>query len=259
MTAVDVHAVMDGLADAPAIVLSPSLGTTTVMWDPLLPALAHRFRIIRYDPRGHGASPVPRGPYTIDDLADDLAALLDRLGIAKAHIAGVSLGGMTAMAFAAAHPQRVGRLVLACTSAQLGPPQGWAERAATVRARGTVAVAEAVVARWVTPAYAAANPDVMHRLRQLVVDTPDEGYAACCDAIERMDLRDRLPAVSAPTLVIAGAQDPATPCEHAERIVAGIPDARLALLDPAAHLAIVEQPRAFTELVLEHVTDGSSP
>jgi 3-oxoadipate enol-lactonase len=166
---------------------------------------------------------------------------------------------MTAIAFAAANPDRVGRLVLACTSAYLGAPEAWAERAARVRAGGTSAVADAVVSRWVTPAYAAANPDVVARLRQLLVDSPDDGYVASCGAIERMDLRDRLPAIAAATLVIAGAQDLAIPPVHADRIVARIPNARLAILDPGAHLANVEQPAAFANLLIEHLRDGSFP
>jgi 3-oxoadipate enol-lactonase len=255
---VDLHAVADGPADAPPLVLGPSLGTSTAMWEPQVPALTEHFRVIRYDARGHGASPVPPGPYEIDDFATDLAALLDRLGIARAHIAGISLGGMTAIAFAAAHPQRVDRLVLACTSAHLAAPAAWADRAAKVRAGGTSAIADPVVARWVTPAYAADNPEVVARLRQLLVNSPDDGYAASCGAIERMDLRDRLPAITAPTLVIAGAQDLAIPSEHAERIVAALPNARLAILDPGAHLPNVEQPEAFANLVIEHLRDGSS-
>lgn len=258
MTATDVNATIDGDPDAPPIVLSPSLGTSIAMWDPVVVALAERFRVIRYDPRGHGLSPVPPGPYEIDDLAADLLALLDRLNIVATHIVGISIGGMTAMAFAAAHPDRVDRLVLACTSAQLGPPQQWADRAFTVRESGTVAVADAVVARWLTPAYVAVHPEVLSGLRDQLVHTPADGYAACCGAIERMDLRDRLPSITAPTLVIAGAQDAATPREHAERIVAGIPNAKLAVLDPAAHLAPVEQPAAFTDLVVSHLSKDAS-
>jgi 3-oxoadipate enol-lactonase len=259
VTAVDLHAVIDGPSDAPPLVLGPSLGTTAAMWEPQVPTLAEHFRVIRYDARGHGASPVPPGPYTIDDFADDLLELLDRLGIDAAHIAGISLGGMTAMAFAAAHPARVNRLVLACTSAHLAAPEAWADRAAKVRADGTSAIADAVVARWTTPAYAAAHPEVMARLRQLLVDSPDDGYVAACGAIERMDLRDRLPAIAAATVVIAGAQDLAIPPVHAERIVAGLPKARLAILDPGAHLANIEQPEAFANLLIEHLRDGNSP
>ena len=258
MTAIDVNATIDGDPDAPPVVLSPSLGTSIAMWDPIVAALAERFRVIRYDPRGHGLSPVPPGPYEIDDLADDLLTLLDRLGIDAAHIVGISIGGMTAMAFAAAHPDRVDRLVLACTSPHLGPAQQWADRAFAVREGGTVAVADAVVARWLTPAYVAAHPEVLSGLRDQLVHTPADGYAACCRAIERMDLRDRLPSITAPTLVIAGAQDAATPREHAERIVAGMSNASLAVLDPAAHLAPVEQPATFADLVVSHLSKDAS-
>jgi 3-oxoadipate enol-lactonase len=259
VTAIDLHAVIDGPTDAPPLVLGPSLGTTAAMWEPQLPVLAERFRVIRYDARGHGSSPVPPGPYTIDDFADDLLQLLDRHGVDAAHIAGISLGGMTAMAFAAAHPERVHRLVLACTSAHLAAPEAWADRAAQVRAGGTSAIADAVVSRWATPAYAAAHPEVMTRLHSLLVNSPDDGYVASCGAIERMDLRDRLPGIAAPTLVIAGAQDLAIPPVHAEDIVARLPNARLALLDPGAHLANIEQPDAFANLVIEHLSDGSGP
>jgi 3-oxoadipate enol-lactonase len=259
VSAVDLHATIDGPSDAPPLVLGPSLGTTTAMWEPQVEALSQHFRVIRYDARGHGASPVPPGPYTIDDFADDLLKLLDRLGIESAHIGGISLGGMTAMAFAAAHPERVDRLVLACTSAHLAAPEAWADRAAKVRAGGTSAIADAVVARWVTPTYAAAHPDVIARLHQLLVDSPDDGYVASCGAIERMDVRERLPGIAAQTLVIAGAQDLAIPPVHAERIAAGIADARLAVLDPGAHLANIEQPEAFANLLIEHLQDGNLP
>jgi 3-oxoadipate enol-lactonase len=258
MSAVHLHAVVDGPADAPPLVLGPSLGTTVAMWEPQVPVLAEHFRVIRYDARGHGASPAPSGPYTIDDFAEDLIQLLDRHGVDAAHIAGISLGGMTAMAFAAAHPERVKRLVLACTSAHLAAPEAWADRAAKVQAGGTAAIADAVVSRWTTPAYAAAHPGVMTRLHQLLADSPDDGYIASCGAIERMDLRDRLPGITAPTLVIAGAQDLAIPPIHAERIVAGIAGARLAVLDPGGHLPNIEQPEAFADLVIEHLQDGTS-
>jgi 3-oxoadipate enol-lactonase len=211
--------------------------------------------VVRYDPRGHGASPVPPGPYELADLAGDVVALLDRLGVEAADFCGLSLGGMTGMALAAAHPHRVRRLVLCCTSAQLGPPSMWADRAATVRRHGTAAIADAVVSRWVTPGYAARHPDVVADLRAMVAAVPDEGYAACCGAVERMDLRDLLPGITARTLVIAGEQDPATPPAHAELIAAGVPDARVAVLSPAAHLANVEQPEAVTRLILDHLTD----
>src|SRR4051812_5088004 len=251
MIEVAVHHRVDGPPDAPALLLINSLGADLSMWEPQLPALGARFRVIRYDARGHGRSPVPPGRYALDDLGRDALDLLDRLGVARAHVCGLSLGGMTAMWLATHAPGRVDRLVLCCTSAQLGPPAAWAGRAATVRAGGTAAVAGAVVARWVTPGFAAAHPEVVRRLRDMVAATPATGYAGACAAIEEMDLRPGLPRISAPTLVLAGAGDPATPPEHGAAIAAAIPGARLQVLAPAAHLATLEQPDTANRLILE--------
>lgn len=248
-----VHHVVTGAADAPPLVLSNSLGADLRMWDPQAEALAERFRLVRYDTRGHGASPVPDGPYTIDHVGQDLIALLDHLEIERAHWAGLSLGGMTGMWLAVNAPERLDRLVLLCTSARLGPAETWRERAETVRAQGTEAVADAGVGRWLTERFRAEHPDTAAWLRDMIAATPDAGYAACCAVIEHMDLTGGLGSISAPTLVIAGAQDPATPPEHAERIAAAVPDARLEVLDPAAHLASVEQPEAVTRLIIEHL------
>lgn len=252
MTAVEVAWEMDGPPDAPVVVLSNSLGSTRSMWDPQVPALARRFRVLRYDHRGHGDSPAPPGPYSLDDLGGDVLALLDGLDIPRAHLCGLSLGGMAAMWVAARAPQRVERLVLCCTAHRL-EPGAWAERAATVRRHGTGAVAESVVGRWFTPAFAAANPEAVRAARATVEATPAEGYASCCDAIRTMDLSGDLARIEAPTLVVAGAQDPATPPECARRIAAGIPDARCAVLESAAHLANVERAREVTALLLGHL------
>jgi 3-oxoadipate enol-lactonase len=238
MGAVPVSYVVDGPPDAPPLLLSSSLGATADMWEPQL-ALADRFRIVRYDHRGHGRSPVPPGRYELADLGADALALLDRLEIDKAHLAGLSLGGMVAMWVAAHAPDRVDRLVLMSTSAKLGPPQAWAERAAAVRAGGTGAVAANVVGRWFTPEYASAHPEVVGRFRDMIAASPPDGYAACCGAIERMDLEPELARIRAATLVIAGSDDPATPPVHAERIAAGIGGATLEMLPGTAHLANV--------------------
>jgi 3-oxoadipate enol-lactonase len=248
-----VHHVVTGPADAPPLVLSNSLGADLRMWDPQAETLAERFRLVRYDTRGHGGSPVPDGPYAIDHLGQDVLALLDHLEIERAHFAGLSLGGMTGMWLAINAPERLERLVLLCTSANLGPAETWRERAETVRAQGTEAVADAGVGRWLTERYRQEHPDIATRLRDMIAATPDAGYAACCAVIEHMDLTGGLAGISAPTLVIAGAQDPATPPEHAERIVAAVPDSRLEVLDPAAHLANVEQPETVTRLIREHL------
>ncbi|MCU1685036.1 MAG: 3-oxoadipate enol-lactonase [Amycolatopsis sp.] len=255
---VEVHRVVEGQPGGEAVVLSGSLGSDLRMWDSQAKALSdHGFRVIRYDHRGHGDSPVPPGPYSLGELAGDLFALLDSLDVARAHIVGLSLGGMTGMWAGAHSPDRVASLVLCCTSAKLGPAEMWADRALTVRARGTGSIAEAVVARWLTPAYAEANPDRVSYFQEMVTATPDDGYAECCGAIERMDLTADLAAITAPTLVIAGAEDRATPPEHGRRIAAGIPDARLEIVDGAAHLGNVEQPSAFIDLILGHLKSSS--
>jgi len=250
---VAVHHVAEGPEDAPVLVLSPSLGSTLEMWERQAAALSDAFRVVRYDHRGHGRSPVPPGPYALADLGADLLALLDVLGAERAHLCGLSLGGMTAMWVAEHAPERVDRLVLCCTSAALGPAETWADRAATVREHGTGALAPAVVARWFTPAWRAGHPDEVARFEAMVAATPAEGYAGACAAIETMDIAGGLAAIAAPTLVIAAAQDPSTPPEHGRAIAAAVPSARFELLEPAAHLSAWERPDAVSTLIREHL------
>ena len=258
MTAVRVHFVEDGPAHAPVVLLAGSLGSTLEMWDPQTAALSPLFRVVRYDARGHGRSPVPPGPYALDDLVDDAVALLDRLAVERASVVGLSLGGMVAMRLAAREPHRVERLAVLCSSALLGPAQGWTDRAALVRRLGTSAVAGDVVGRWFTPGFAARNAHVVARMRDMVRDTPAEGYASCCEAIAAMDLRRDLPRVCAPTLLMGGAADPATPPEHLAVIAAGIPDSRQVVLPDAAHLASWEQSAAVNAALLVHLLSGPS-
>jgi 3-oxoadipate enol-lactonase len=253
MTPVDVHAVVTGKADGPVVVLLNSLGSTHRMWDAQLDALDERFLVVRYDTRGHGESPVPEGPYSIDDLADDVVALLDGLGIARAHLVGLSLGGMTAMRLAARNPERVDRLVLLCTGAQLPPAGAWTDRAATVRAHGSSVVAQDVVGRWFTPAYLDTHPEAGRAYRDMVASTSAEGYAGCCEAIAKLDLQRDLSAIQAPTIAIAGADDPATPPARLEEIAAVIANARLLVVDHAAHLANVERPDVITPALISHL------
>jgi 3-oxoadipate enol-lactonase len=251
MTAVEVDYTLDGSEDAPVVVLSNSLGATRAMWDPQLPALAERFRVVTYDTRGHGTSPAPAGPYALDDLVDDLVALLDRLGAERAHVAGLSLGGMVGMRLAAREPSRVHRLALLCTSAK-ADPRGFLDRAEAVRAGGTAPLAPAVVSRWLTPGYAAAHPDLVARLEAMVAGADDAGYAACCEVVAHLDLRADLARIGAPTLVISGAEDPALPPEHQRVIAEGIPGAELLTVSPGAHLANLEQPLQVTGALLGH-------
>jgi len=232
--------VLDGPSPAPVLVLPSSLGTSIDLWEA---NLSHwpSFRVLRYDQPGHDS---------IDGLGQDLLRLLDVLELERVSVCGLSLGGATAMWFAANAGER---LVLACTSATFGEPRPWFERAALVRTGGLEPIADSILANWFTASFAVANSETVARFRALLTDTPPERYARCCDAIARWDFAEQLAEIRAPTLVIAAAEDPSTPREHAELIAARIDGAKLAVLPHAAHLANVEQPEAFAALVSEHV------
>ncbi|SOC49518.1 3-oxoadipate enol-lactonase [Blastococcus aggregatus] len=251
MPAVDVSYTEDGPAGAPVVVLSNSLGATRAMWEPQVPDLAERFRVITYDTRGHGQSPAPGGPYSIDDLVDDVVGLLDRLGVERAHVAGLSLGGMTGIRLAAREPGRVHRLAVLCSSAK-ADPQSFLDRAAAVRSGGTAPLASTVVSRWLTPAHAAAHPGQVAGLEAMVSGADDEGYAACCEAIAGLDLREDLGRITAPTLVVSALEDPALPPEHQRVIADGIAGSDLLTLTPAAHLANLERTFEVTRALLGH-------
>jgi 3-oxoadipate enol-lactonase/4-carboxymuconolactone decarboxylase len=255
------HARLDGPADAPPLVLLNSVGTTTDMWDPVLFALAEQFRVIRIDHPGHGRSPAPPAGQscTVADIAKDVLAVLDHLDVERASFAGVSLGGMTAMHIAGHHPERVARLAAICTSAYLPPAEGWHERAATVRRDGMAAIAETVLARWITADLARRDPDLVTRLRAMLTSVDPEGYAQCCEAIGAMDLRADLARIAAPTLVLTGDHDPITPADgHGDVIAAAVPGARLVVVDHAAHVPTYEQAGRVAALLLEHMNGGAS-
>ncbi|HEY1569141.1 MAG TPA: 3-oxoadipate enol-lactonase [Solirubrobacteraceae bacterium] len=257
MIPVDLNCSASGPDDAPVLLLGGSLGTTLDMWEPQLPALAQSRRVIRFEHRGHGGSPVPTGPYSIDEMGADVLTMLDRLDLPRVSYCGLSIGGMVGQWLAVNAPERIDRLVLLCTSAFVPPPEGWHQRAATVREAGTPeVVADAVLARWFTPAYATSHHDIVARYRAMIAGVDPEGYASCCEAIAAMDLRSGLPGITAPTLVVAGRQDPSIPPDHGEAIAAAIPGARLEILDPAAHLASVERADAVNALITAHL-DGA--
>lgn len=249
-----VFSAIEGPANGPVVMLHASLGCTHRMWDPQVPGLlAKGFRVLRYDYRGHGRSAQADGSWTLADLGHDALKAMRAHGVAAAAHVGLSLGGMVAMWLAEHAPDAVRALVLCCTSAQLGPPQAWRERGALVRARGTAAVADALLPRWLTAAHSAGHPEDVTWLREQILSTSASGYAGCCDAIAAMDLASGLSAVTAPTLVVAGAQDPATPVAHAEAIASAIPGASLTVVHPGAHLVNVERPGTVTRLITSHL------
>ena len=240
---------LTGPEDAPVVVFSTSVGATIEMWDPQVRALGNRFRLLRYDTRGHGRSQVIDRPTSIEELADDLAGLLDALGIAKAHLVGLSLGGMTGQALAMRHPDKLESLVLLATSAYLPPAEAWTERAATVRAKGMAAIADTVMSRWFTRAFKERAPGAVAATRERFIANDANGYAICCEAIRDMDLRPAIGAVRTPTLILAGADDPATPVPMMEDIRTRIPDAEMIIVPRAAHLLNLERP----EIVNAHL------
>ena len=248
------HHRFDGPEDAPVLALPSSLGTTMELWEANVPAWSETFRVLLYDQRGHGGSDVPPAPYSIEDLGRDFVSLLDELGIERVSFCGLSLGGATAMWLAANVPARIDGLVLGCTSPRFGDPDSWQDRAAIVRGKGLEAIADTVVERWFTPAFALEHPEVPARFRELLVKTSREGYAGCCEALAGWDFRDGLGRIEAPTLVIAGSEDTAVPADHGPLIADRIPNARLVVLPGAAHLGNVEPSAAFSGLVTEHLT-----
>lgn len=237
----------EGPREAPAIVFSNSLGTDLRMWQPQARALAGDFRVVRYDTRGHGRSDAPPGPYTLDQLGGDLLALLDALGIAHAHVCGLSLGGMTALWLAAHHPGRVERAVFANTAARIGSDESWAARIALVRAvGGMAAVRDVALPRFFSAAFRMRHPDLAQRIGAMVESTPPRGYIGCCEALRDADLHAVIGRIAAPSLVIGGALDESTPPAQARELHAAIPGSELIIFPDTAHLSNLEQADAFT-------------
>jgi len=234
-------------------VLGNSLGTSRAVWDRQVAVLSARFRLLRYELPGHGGSPAPDRPYTVAELGTAVRALLDQYGIERAAYCGISLGGMAGMWLAADSPGRIAALGLVCTSAYLPPASAWLARAEQVRAAGLGSISAASVARWFTPAFAAREPAVPAAFAADLERTDVAGYAGCCAAIAGMDLRERLGSITAPALVISGAEDPATPPGHGARIAVGLRRARLIVVRGAAHMANVSSPEQVTAALLGHL------
>ncbi len=244
-----IHWRAEGPVDGPALLFSNSLGSDLDLWRPQLDAVQSR-RVIRYDTRGHGRSSATPGPYTLDLLGQDAIAVLDAAGATRADFVGISLGGLTGMWLGIHAPERVGRLVLANTGAKIGTNDTWNQRIDAVRTQGLVAIADSVLARWFTPEFSAAKPDVVAEIRRTFVATPAEGYVACCEALRDSDLRDQLSGIRSRLLVVTGSSDLSTPPALGELVQKRVPGARLVEL-PAAHISNVEQSGAFNRAMLD--------
>jgi 3-oxoadipate enol-lactonase len=244
---------LDGREDAPVLVLSPSLGTTTSMWDYQVDAFIGSFRVLRHDHPGHGASPHPGGPVTVETIARGVLELLDELGVARASFCGLSLGGMVGMWLGANAAGRIDRLALCCTGASIGTPEGYRERAELVRREGVGVTVAGASERWFTPAF--RDSPAARRLLDELVTVSAAGYAACCEAVGNFDFHGDLHRITPPTLVVVGEDDPVISSSASAELAAGIPSATLAAIPGAAHLANVEQPGAFSAAVLSHLEE----
>jgi 3-oxoadipate enol-lactonase len=239
----------DGDPRAPALLFSNSLGTTHELWEPQLAAFSKSFRVIRYDTRGHGRSGAPDGEYTIGQLGGDAIAVLDAVGVSRAHICGLSLGGLTAMWLGVHVAERIESLTLASTGAKIATSAYWRERIEQIKREGLASIAEGAKGRWFSDAFRSAHPDVVERHVRMLVAGPAGGYIGCCAALRDTDLRDEIGAIVAPTLVVGAADDPVTPPANAELMKARIPNAELAILE-GSHIANAEQADRFNEHLL---------
>lgn len=259
---IDIHYTIEG--EGPVVTMSHSLGCNLSMWDEQVLALRGRYRVLRLDTRGHGQTSAPPRPYTLEQMAEDLHALLTKLGIAETHFVGISMGGMIGQVFALDHPAMVRSLILCDTTsrypADVWPV--WEERIRTVESKGMEPLVEPTLQRWFTAPFRERRPDVMDRVRVMLRSTPPQGYIGCCYAIPKINVTDRLREVRCPALLIVGEDDPGTPVAMSRAIHAALPSAELAILPSASHLSNLEQPEEFNRLLLsflDKVTGRSTP
>lgn len=238
--------------EGPVVTFSHSLGCDLSMWDAQAAALRGRYRVLRFDTRGHGQSGAPAGAYTLEQLAEDVHGLLGGLGIARTHFVGLSMGGMIGQIFALKYPEMVQSLVLCDTTSRYPAAAApvWQDRIKTVEAKGMEPLVESTLGRWFTAPFRTRRPDLMEQVGAMIRATPAQGYIGCCHAIPKINVTDRLGAVSCPALVIVGEEDPGTPVEMARDIHAALPSAELAILRSASHLSNLEQPEEFNRVLV---------
>jgi 3-oxoadipate enol-lactonase len=236
-----------GRPDGPPVLFSHSLGADGSMWAPQAEALAPTHRVILVDHLGHGRSPVPDGPYTLDEIAAGVLAVADTLAIDRFAVVGLSLGGLVAQWLAINAPRRLTVAVAANTGARIGSPESWGDRIAAVRSGGMASIRDSVLARWFAPGFADAEPERFAAVAEVFSAIEPEGYIGCCAALAAADLRDQVASITTPTLVVGGSIDPATPPELSEWLAATIPGAELTIIDGAAHLSNLDHAAEFTK------------
>jgi 3-oxoadipate enol-lactonase len=242
---------LEGPANAPVVTLSHSLATNLSMWDPQIAALTPRYRVLRYDARGHGGTEAPEGPYTLDQLAEDVRALLQVLKIARTHFIGLSMGGFIGQILGLKYPKMLGSLILCDTTSRVAPEAKptWDERIRVARTQGMEPHVEPTISRWFTAPFREKRPEVVEPVRAMIRATSPRGYIGCCQAIVALDLTDRLDAIAVPTLIVVGENDPATPVAASRTIHERIKGSELVILKTAMHLSNLEQPEAFNRAV----------
>ena len=249
----DLHYADQGPSDGPAVVFANSLGTDLRVWDALIPHLPAGLRLVRYDKRGHGLSEETPGPYSIEQLADDAAALIRHLGLSRVAFVGLSIGGLIGQSLAARHPDLLAGLVISNSAAKIGEAKMWRDRIAAIRANGLASIAAPTMERWFSPAFRATGADAPWQ--RMLARQPLDGYAACCEAIASADLRDAARTLTLPVQLIAGAHDGATPPEIVQATADLIPGARFALMPDAAHIPCVEAPQAHAAILTQFLKD----
>jgi len=248
---------LSGKKGAPVVVLSHSLSSNLLMWNPQMDALNPYFHVLRYDTRGHGATDGPSGSYTLELLAEDVIGLLDALGMDRVHFVGLSMGGMIGQCLVLNHPHRLESLVL-CDTASIVPAEAqpvWQERLDKVRKKGMEALSEETMERWFTPAFLKQNPPMVKLIREQILATPVAGYMGCAEAIRRLNYLDRISGIEIPTLIMVGEDDPGTPVSASEAMHARITDSKLVVLPSARHLSNVEQTDPFNAALLKFLKD----
>ncbi len=243
---------LSGSKNAPVVILSHSLGSSLVMWDPQVDALKPHYRVLRYDIRGHGGSEAPAGPYTLERLGDDAIGLLDALSIDRVHWTGLSMGGMIGQSIALNHSHRLKSLALCDTGAVIAADAQpiWQERLDAVREKGVASQVEATLERWFTPSFLKLNLPMLGVIRKHFLATPAEGYRGCIEAIRKLNYLDRLSDIKIPTLIMVGEDDPGTPVAASEAMHKRIANSKLVIIKSARHLSNVEQPQIFNTNLL---------